>query len=143
MVRTIDRCVREITSDHNTALCELSSRTQDTRLFRCHAHLGNYAEHVCNLLKGLDKNSPVEVLTGPWTDIVKTLDARQDRVASWIARGCQGPQPRCPEMDAIDQGKEYIEHEGISRHFVGPGNISQFSHLDGKKATSASKDSCQ
>ena len=38
MVRTIDRFVRETTSDSNTALRELSSRTQDTRLFRFHAH---------------------------------------------------------------------------------------------------------
>ena len=57
-------------------------------------------------------------------------------------------------MDAIDQGKEYIEreidhgkecieHEGTSRYFAGPGNISQFSHLDGKKATGESQDNCQ
>ena len=42
MVRAIDRFVQEIISDYNTALRELSSRTQDTRLFRFYAHLGDY-----------------------------------------------------------------------------------------------------
>lgn len=99
-VRTIDRFVRETTSDYNTALRELSSRTQDTRLFRFHAHLGDYAGHVCNLLKG-DKQSCPRLLLGTWTKIVKALDAHPDRVTSWTARGCPGPEPLCPEMDAI------------------------------------------
>lgn len=100
VVRTIDRFVRDTTSDYNTALRELSSRTQDTRLFRFHAHLGDYAGHVCNLLKG-DKQSSPRLLSGTWTKIVKALDAHQDRVTSWTARGCPGPEPSCPEMDAI------------------------------------------
>ena len=43
VVRTIDRYVRETTSEYGTALSELSSRTDDARLFRFHAHLGDYA----------------------------------------------------------------------------------------------------
>ncbi|KAM0798225.1 hypothetical protein BDR22DRAFT_823574 [Usnea florida] len=43
VVRTIDRFVRETTSEYGTALRELSSRTHDARLFRFHAHLGDYA----------------------------------------------------------------------------------------------------
>ena len=114
MVRTIDRYVRETTSDYNTALCELSSRTRDTRLFRFHAHLGDYAEHVCNLLKGLDKKSPVKVLKRPWTDIVDILDTHQDSVAAWIASGYQGPQPICPEMDAIELRVSQIIEAGTT-----------------------------
>ena len=52
IVRTIDRYVRETTSEYGTALRELSSRTHDTRLFRFHAHLGDYAGVLCGLLKG-------------------------------------------------------------------------------------------
>ena len=35
------------TSEYGTTLRELSSRTSDTRLFRFHAHLGDYAGTLC------------------------------------------------------------------------------------------------
>ena len=114
MVRTIDRYVRETTSDYNTALRDLSSRTQDTRLFRFHAHLGDYAMHVCNLLKEQGKRSPPPMLSGPWTKIVEALDAHQDRVTSWTARGCPGPEPSCLEMDAIELRVKQVVDAGIT-----------------------------
>ena len=114
MVRTIDRYVRETTSDYNTVLRELSTRTQDTRLFRFHAHLGDYAMHVCNLLKETDKKSPLKVLSGQRTNIVKALDDHQDRVTSWTARGRRGPEPTCPEMDAIKLRVNQIFEAGIN-----------------------------
>ena len=113
MVRTIDRFVRETTSDYNTALRELSSRTQDTRLFRFHAHLGDYAGYVCKLLKD-EKQSSTKILSGKWTKIVKALDAHQDRVTSWTDRGCTGPEPTCPEMDAIEVRVKQIVDEGTT-----------------------------
>ena len=114
MVRTIDRYVRETTSDYNTVLRELSTRTQDTRLFRFHAHLGDYAAHVCNLLKETDKESSIKVLARPWTNIVKALDAHKDRVTSWTARGCRDPEPTCSEMNAIESRVHQIVEAGTT-----------------------------
>lgn len=81
VVRTIDRFVRGATSEYGTALHELSSRTHDTRLFRFHAHLGDYAGVLCKLLKD-DKQSSSTVLSGTWTKIVKAVDDCEERAAS-------------------------------------------------------------
>ena len=112
MVRTIDRFVRETTSDSNTALSELSSRTRDTRLFRFHAHLGDYAGNVCNLLKENEQFS--NFLSREWTKTAKALDAHQDRVTSWTARGRRSPEPTCPEMDAIEVAVQQIIDAGTT-----------------------------
>ena len=102
VVRTIDRFVRETTSEYGTALRELSSRTYDTRLFRFHAHLGDYAGALCTILKDSKQFSPSPILSRPWTEIVKAIDDGQDRVTSWNASGCKGPELSCPEMDLLE-----------------------------------------
>ena len=70
VVRTIDRFVRETTSEYGTALRELSSRTHDARLFRFHAHLGDYAGALCKLLKESEQFPSSPPLSGPWIKIV-------------------------------------------------------------------------
>ena len=100
VVRTIDRFVRETTSEYGTALRELSSRIHDTRLFRFHAHLGDYAGALCGQLK--DGKQPFSSgLSGTWTKIVKALDDYEERAISWRASGCEGPEPSCPERDRL------------------------------------------
>lgn len=113
IVRTIDRFVRETTSEYGTALRELSSRTQDTRLFRFHAHLGDYAGNLCKLLKD-EKQSSSNGLSGIWTEIVKALDDCEERVASWNASGCKGPEPSCPERDKLKVRVQEIIDAGFS-----------------------------
>lgn len=49
-VRCIDRYVRETTSDRNTLQQDLKKRADDNRLFRLHAHLGDYAGALCEAL---------------------------------------------------------------------------------------------
>lgn len=112
-VRTIDRYVRETTSEYGTALRELSSRTHDTRLFRFHAHLGDYAGELCGLLKD-DKHSSSTILSGTWTKIVKALDDCDIRVASWNASGCKGPEPSCPEKDRLEVRVQKIIKAGFT-----------------------------
>ena len=113
-VRTLDRYVRETTSEYGTALRELSSRTHDTLLFRFHAHLGDYAGDLCKLLKD-DKHSSSTVLSGTWTKIVKALDDCDKRVASWNASGCKGPEPSCPEKDRLKvRVQKLIINEGFT-----------------------------
>ena len=113
IVRTIDRFVRETTSEYPTALRELSSRTHDTRLFRFHAHLGDYAGDLCKLLKD-DKQSSSTILTGTWTQIVKKLDDCEERVASWNASGCKGPEPSCPERHRLEVRVQEIIDAGFT-----------------------------
>ena len=113
IVRTIDRFVRETTSDYSTALRELSSRTHDTRLFRFHAHLGDYAGGLCDTLKE-SGSSTSSILSGPWTLIVKTIDDYQDSVASWKARGCKDSEPSCPVMDALEVRVQEIIDSGLT-----------------------------
>ena len=112
-VRTIDRFVRETTLEYGNALRELSSRTHDTRLFRFHAHLGDYAADLCNRLKN-DKQSSSKVLSRPWTKIVKALDGCEERAASWNASGCKGPEPSCPERDMLKVRVQELIDVGFS-----------------------------
>ena len=113
VVRTIDRFVRETTSEYGTALRELSSRTHDARLFRFHAHLGDYAGNLCSLLKD-DKQSSTTLLSGRWTNIAKALDDCEERTASWNASGCKGPEPSCPERDKLKVRVQEIIDAGFS-----------------------------
>ena len=113
VVRTIDRFVRETTSEYGTALRELSSRTHDTRLFRFHAHLGDYAGELCGLLKD-DKHSSSTILSGTWTNIVKALDDYDKRVASWNASGCKSPEPSCPEKGRLEVRVQKIIDAGFT-----------------------------
>lgn len=113
VVRTIDRYVRETTSEYGTALSELSSRTDDARLFRFHAHLGDYAGALCELLKKDTQSSSAD-LSGPWTKIVEAIDDCEDRVASWNASGCKGPEPSCPEMDTLEVRVQEIIDMGFT-----------------------------
>lgn len=113
VVRTIDRFVRETTSEYGTALRELSSRTHDTRLFRFHAHLGEYPGVLCKLLKE-HKQSGSTILSRPWTEIVKALDRCEERVASWNASGCKGLEPSCPERDMLEVRVQEIIDAGFT-----------------------------
>ena len=112
VVRTIDRFVRETTSEYGTALRELSSRTHDTRLFRFHAHLGDYAGTLCDSLKDKELFPPSPILSRPWTEIVEAIDNCQDLVTSWNASGCKGPEPSCPEMDLLEVRVQQLINEG-------------------------------
>ena len=112
VVRTIDRFVRETTSEYGTALRELSSRTHDTRLFRFHAHLGDYAMALCDSLKDKELFPPSPILSRPWTEIVEAIDNCQDLVTSWNASGCKGPEPSCPEMDLLEVRVQQLIKEG-------------------------------
>ena len=67
---------------------------------------------MCNLLKSTEKSS--KFLAGEWTKIVQALDAHQDRVTSWTASGCRGPEPTCPEMDVIEVGVQKIIDAGTT-----------------------------
>ena len=112
IVRTIDRFVRETTSEYGTALRELSSRTHDAGLFRFHAHLGDYAGAFCSLLKDSKHFHPSTTLSRPWTEIVEAIDKCQDLVTSWNANGCKGPEPSCPEMDLLEVRVQHLIKEG-------------------------------
>ena len=114
VVRTIDRFVRETTSEYGTALRELSSRTHDTRLFRFHAHLADYAGALCKLLKDSKQFSSSHTLSRPWIEIVEAIDKCQDLVTSWNASGCKGPEPSCPEMDLLEVRVQQLIKEGYT-----------------------------
>ena len=75
--------------------------------------MGDYVGHVCGLLKDGEEPSS-KLLSGKWTKIVKALDAYEGRVASWKASGCRGPEPTCPEMDAIEVRVKQIVDAGTT-----------------------------
>ena len=102
IIRNIDRFAREMTSRYDTTLYELSSRIYDTRLFRFHVHLADYAGALCGLLKDLKQFSSSLILARLWAEIVKAIDNCQDRVSFWNVSGCKGPEPSCPEMDLLE-----------------------------------------
>ena len=93
-ILTVDRYIREI----GNALRESSNRAHDLRLYRFHAHPGDYAGALCKSLKELweNKRKSSKSLSQPWTTILKTLDKHQDNVADWIASGRDGSKPWCP-----------------------------------------------
>lgn len=108
-VRTMDRFIRDTISERTALLDELTSRTQENKLFRFHAH-GDYAGFLCGLIKEKKKNP---ILSRPWTGIVPALDECESRVASWIASGSLSPEPSCPEKDEILVRVQELVHSGV------------------------------
>ena len=114
-VLPIDRYIRETISEFGNALRESSNRAYDLRLYRFHAHPGDYAGALCKSLKELweNKRKSSKILSQPWTTIMETSDKHHDKVTTWIASGRDGSKPRCPAMDAIREGVIILDDKGF------------------------------
>ena len=84
-VRTIDRYIRKTILETNSVRCDLVDQNHDNRLYRFHAHLGDYAGAICNELKNSGKTPH---LSPAWILLVKDLDEFDSQVARWI--DCSG-----------------------------------------------------
>lgn len=80
-IRCIDRYVRGTTSELSTIRRDLSSQTDDIRLFRFHAHLADYAGALCKPFKKSTQKSLIK--SQPWTIIVKAIDKDQADLVAW------------------------------------------------------------
>lgn len=109
-VRCMNRFIREITLNLNSARRDLSERAHDNTLFRFHAHLGDYAGGLCDFLKGTANSKSSLILSQPWTEIVEALDKHDKSVARWIDQGQHSARPYSVHMDAIEcRTKQLVE----------------------------------
>lgn len=109
-VRCIDRYVRETTSELNTVRRDLSSRTDDNRLFRFHAELGDYAGAMCTLLK--DFRGPSLIRSQPWTIVIDTIDKEEADLAAWTASDQSSSRPHCLYLEALKARVAQLIREG-------------------------------
>lgn len=65
VVRCMNRFIREIILNLNSARQDLSKRTDDNRLFRFHSQLGDYAGALCTALKEPDDKQTLSILSQP------------------------------------------------------------------------------
>lgn len=105
-VRCIDLYIRETTLDLNIARQDLSERTDDNRLFRFHAHLGDYAGVLCDALKEPDNKHSSSVLSQPWTLIVSAIDEYDKKLADWHA---SDQRDRCPYSVHLDTIRHRVQ----------------------------------
>ena len=75
--------------------------SEDARIYRFHAHLGDFSACVCDALKeGEDSNSP---LKRPWTTIVEALDQEDKKVVASEASNHTTRRVKTPMRDAIER----------------------------------------
>ena len=142
-VRTMDRYIRETIFETNSVRRDLMDLNNDNRLYRFHAHLGDYAGAICNELKNSGKTPH---LSRAWILLVKDLDEFDSKVARWIDRGRHGKAPTSEVMlairkrvqELIDGGfdldidtalhairsyarRNLVSHGGAREHKVSPG----------------------
>ena len=100
-VRCMDWYIRETTLDLNRARRDLSKRTDENRIFRFHAQLGDYAGSLCDALKEHKNKQTSTILSQPWTLIVRGLDRYNKQLTAWRASGRTDTYPQSVYMDAI------------------------------------------
>ncbi|KAK4693412.1 hypothetical protein P7C71_g3987, partial [Lecanoromycetidae sp. Uapishka_2] len=109
-VRCIDKYVRETASDLDATSRDLSKVTEDTRLFRFHAALGDYPGHLCKVLKDGRQNSKIS--QQPWTIIVPRLDKEEESLNAWEASDKTRNRPRTPFLKALEERVNDLVYEG-------------------------------
>ena len=109
-VRYMDRYIRETTLELNSARRDLSEQASDTRLFRFHAHLGDFAGALCSALQD-KKRTPL--LLDAWTKIVTGLDEFDKRVADWEAKGQLNARPHSALRGAIEDRVHQLVQVGF------------------------------
>ena len=108
VVHCMDRYIRETTLDLNTARQDLSKRTDDNRLFRFPAHLGDYAGALCDTLKEHGNKQFLSVLSKPWTMIVRAIDKFDKELAGGENSGQHGTYPDSVHLDTIKRGVQRL-----------------------------------
>ena len=111
-VRCIDQYVRETASDLHATNQGLSKMTEDTRLYRFHAVMGDYPGHLCKVLKeGWDSS---KISQQPWTIIVQKLDKEEKLLAAWKAssKAASTNRPATPFREALQERVNDLVSEG-------------------------------
>ena len=114
VVRCMDRYIRETTLELNVARRELSSRTDDNRLFRFHAHMGDYAGALCDAIKEPVNKHSSSILSQPWTMIVGAIDKFEKELADWQASGQHGMSPHSVHLDTIKRRVQQLSDLGFT-----------------------------
>ena len=109
MVRCIVSFVEETASEFNATNSDLARMAEDTRLFRFHAALGDYAGSLCEALKG-EKSSIIS--RHPWTIIVPSLDKESAEMPAWLASGPPYRRPVISFLDALEERAEFLTAQG-------------------------------
>ena len=110
-VRCIDQYVRETISELNAVRRDLSSRTDDNRLYRFHVHLADCAGTLCSLLKDFKQQS---LIRQPWTIVDKALYKEKSDLTAWTASDQSSPRPVCLYLEALQHRVEQLVREGYT-----------------------------
>ena len=109
MVRCVVSFVEETASEFKTVNSDMTRLIEDTKLFRFHLALGDYAGNLSEALRG-EKSSILSRY--PWTMIVPGLDREEAKVAAWVASGPPYRRPVTSFLDALKERAEILTDEG-------------------------------